>query len=123
MMVICILPFFNQLAGAYLTINLLFQIKIIAGLAALLLLLSLAAGLYPALFLARFKSTDVFRNVIKAGKDSWLRKTLVTTQFAFSILLIIATIIVNKQMHFLGTKDLGFDKDQLVVLQLGKYRP
>ena len=84
----------------------------------LLILLSLAAGLYPAIFLARFKSTDVFRNVIKAGKDSWLRKTLVTTQFAFSILLIIATIIVNKQMHYMGTKDLGFDKDQLVVLQL-----
>lgn len=113
-----ILPLFNQLAGAHLTIELLLQSKITTALFALLILLSLAAGLYPAIFLARFKSTDVFRNVIKAGKDSWLRKTLVTTQFAFSILLIIATIIVNKQMHYLGTKDLGFDKDQVVVLQL-----
>jgi putative ABC transport system permease protein len=56
--------------------------------------------------------------VIKAGKDSWLRKTLVTTQFALSVLLIIATIVVNKQMHYLSTKDLGFNKDQVVVLQL-----
>lgn len=113
-----ILPLFNQLAGAHLTTGLLFQIKVVGALLGLLFLLSMAAGLYPAIFLARFKSTDVFRNVIKAGKNSWLRKTLVTTQFAFSILLIIATIVVNKQMHFLGTKDLGFDKDQVAVLQL-----
>ena len=113
-----VLPLFNQLAGAHLTVNLLFQTEIAGALLGLLFLLSIVAGLYPAIFLARFKSTDVFRNVIKAGKDSWLRKTLVTTQFAFSILLIIATIVVNKQMHYLGTKDLGFDKDQVAVLQL-----
>lgn len=113
-----ILPLFNQLASSHLTLDLLFQIKIGEALLVLLFLLSVAAGLYPAIFLARFKSTDVFRNVIKAGKDSWLRKILVTTQFAFSILLIIATIVVNKQMNYVGTKDLGFDKDLLVVLQL-----
>ena len=113
-----VLPLFNQLAGAHLAVELLFQVKIVGALFGLLLMLSFAAGLYPAIFLARFKSTDVFRNVIKAGKDSWLRKTLVTTQFAFSILLIIATIVVNKQMHYLGTKDLGFDKDQITVLRL-----
>ncbi|MEP7253834.1 MAG: ABC transporter permease, partial [Ginsengibacter sp.] len=113
-----VLPLFNQLANAQLTIEILLQAKIAAALIGLLFLLSLLAGLYPAIFLARFKSTDVFRNVIKAGKDNWLRKTLVTTQFAFSILLIIATIVVNKQMHFMATKDLGFDKDQVAVLQL-----
>ncbi len=117
-MVSVILPLFNELASAHLTLNILFQIRIIIALLSLLFLLSVIAGLYPAIFLARFKSTDVFRNVIKAGKDSWLRKTLVTTQFAFSILLIIATIVVNKQMHYLGTKDLGFNKDQVAVLQL-----
>ncbi|MEP6583753.1 MAG: ABC transporter permease [Ginsengibacter sp.] len=113
-----VLPLFNDLAAAHLTIDLLFQIKTAGALLGLLLLLSVCAGLYPAIFLARFKSTDVFRNVIKAGKDGWLRKTLVVTQFAFSILLIIAAIVVNKQMHFLGTKDLGFDKEQVIVLRL-----
>ena len=113
-----VLPLFNQLANAQLTIGILLQARIIAALVGLLFLLSLIAGLYPAIFLARFKSTDVFRNVIKAGKDNWLRKTLVTTQFAFSILLIIATIVVNKQMNFMATKDLGFDKDQVAILQL-----
>jgi putative ABC transport system permease protein len=112
------LPFFNQIANTGLSTDVLFQGKIMGGLVALLLLVSLAAGLYPAIFLSRFKSTDVFRNVIKAGKDSWLRKSLVTIQFGLSVVLIIATIVVNKQMQFLGTKDLGFNKDQVVVLPL-----
>ena len=84
----------------------------------LLIVISIIAGLYPALFLTRFKSTDVFRNVIKAGKDKWLRKSLVTTQFALSILLIIATIVVNNQMNYLAKKDLGFEKEQVVVVPL-----
>jgi putative ABC transport system permease protein len=113
-----VFPLFNQLANTQLSVELLMQPKIILALLGLLMMLSIVAGLYPAIFLARFKSTDVFRNVIRAGKDSWLRKTLVTTQFALSILLIIATIVVNSQMHYLGTKDLGFNKDQVVVLQL-----
>ena len=113
-----LLPYFNRLANTQLNINLLLQPAIAALLFALLLLLSVIAGLYPAVFLARFRSTDVFRNVIKAGKDSWLRKSLVTIQFALSVLLIIATIVVNHQMHYLATKDLGFNKDQVVVVQL-----
>jgi putative ABC transport system permease protein len=113
-----LLPYFNHLANTQLNFNLLLQYKVVIALFGLLFLLSIIAGLYPAIFLARFKSTDVFRNVIRAGKDSWLRKSLVTTQFALSVLLIIATIVVNNQMHYLGTKDLGFNKDQVVVLQL-----
>src|SRR5204863_994421 len=113
-----VLPLFNQLANTQLSIDVLLQPRITASLVALLLLLSIIAGLYPAIFLARFKSTDVFRNVIKAGKDNWLRKSLVTTQFALSILLIIATIVVNNQMHFMANKDLGFQKEQVVVIPL-----
>jgi putative ABC transport system permease protein len=118
MIVSVILPFFNELANSEISMGLLLETKTAAALAALLFMLSVIAGLYPAIFLARFKSTDVFRNVIKAGKDRWLRKSLVTIQFALSVLLIVSTIVVNKQMHFLGTKDLGFNKDQVVVLQL-----
>lgn len=112
------MPLFNQLANTRIDADLLFQWKTVLALTALLLLISFIAGLYPAIFLSRFRSTDVFRNVIKAGKDSWVRKALVTTQFALSVLLIIATIVVNNQMHYLGTKDLGFDREQVVVLQL-----
>ena len=113
-----LLPLFNILADTQLTTALLFHPKLIFALAGLLLLISLIAGLYPAIFLARFKSKDVFRNIIKTGKDNWLRKSLVTTQFALSILLIIATIVVNNQMHYMATKDLGFQKEQVVVVPL-----
>jgi len=76
------------------------------------------AGLYPAIFLARFRSTDVFRSTVKAGKGMWVRKSLVTAQFALSLLLIVGTIIVQKQTRFMMTKDLGFDKEQVLVLHL-----
>ncbi|HXB10063.1 MAG TPA: ABC transporter permease [Puia sp.] len=111
-------PAFNSLAGSTLTPHLLIKPEVVAGLATLLLLVSLLAGGYPAFFLSRFRSADVFRNTIKAGKDSWLRKSLVTTQFSLSILLIIVTAVVQKQVNYLTTKDLGFDKEQLVIVQL-----
>ncbi len=116
--VIIALPFFNNLASSNLSIVSLVDIKVIAALLALLLIVSFIAGLYPAVFLSRFKSTDVFRNIIRAGKDNWLRKSLVTTQFALSILLIISTIVVNNQIHYITSKDLGFDKERVMVMEL-----
>ena len=118
LLVTILLPLFNSLADSQLTTALLFQPKVMIAITGLLLLISIIAGVYPAIFLSRFKSKDVFRNIIQAGKDSWLRKSLVTTQFALSILLIIATIVVNKQMNYMTTKDLGFEKKQLVTVPL-----
>ncbi|MES1225256.1 MAG: FtsX-like permease family protein, partial [Bacteroidota bacterium] len=117
-LVTILLPLFNSLADTALSSSLLFQPTIIIAIAILLLLISTIAGLYPAIFLSRFKSKDVFRNIIQAGKDSWLRKSLVTIQFALSILLIIATLVMNKQMKYMTTKDLGFQKEQLIVVPL-----
>jgi putative ABC transport system permease protein len=116
--VIITLPFFNQLTNANLQTSMLLQCNVVLSLSALLIIISMIAGLYPAIFLSRFKSTDVFRNVIRAGKNNWLRQGMVTTQFALSILLIIATIIVNRQTSFLVSKDLGFNKDRVAVIQL-----
>jgi len=112
------LPFFNGLANTQLEPGLLFKSDILFSLGILLLTISLIAGLYPAIFLSRFKSTDVFRNVLKSSKNNWLRQSMITMQFALSILLIIATIVVNHQIHYLASKDLGFDKDQVAVIQL-----
>ena len=116
--VLTILPFFNQLTNTDLQTSSLLQWNVALSLSGLLVIISVIAGLYPAIFLSRFRSTDVFRNVIRAGKNNWLRQSMVTTQFALSILLIIATIVVNKQMNFLVSKDLGFNKDRVAVVQL-----
>ncbi len=112
------LPWFNQLANANLSIQLLLQSKILVALLLLLLLISVIAGLYPAIFLSRFRSTDVFRNVVRGGKSVWLRQSMITTQFVLTLLLIIGTSVVNQQTHFLVSKDLGFNKDQVAVIQL-----
>ena len=116
--VIIILPFFNQLTNANLQTPLLLQWNVVLSLSGLLVIISVIAGLYPAIFLSRFRSTDVFRNVIRAGRNNWLRQTMVTAQFALSILLIIATIVVNRQTNFLVSKDLGFNKERVAVIQL-----
>ncbi|HET6769571.1 MAG TPA: ABC transporter permease [Chitinophagaceae bacterium] len=116
--VLLLLPPFNKLADSSLKSDLLFNPQIIIGLAGLLIVISVLAGLYPAIFLSRFRSTDVFRSIVKAGKGVWVRKLLVTTQFALSLLLIVATIIVQRQTRFMMTKDLGFDKEQVLVLRL-----
>jgi putative ABC transport system permease protein len=118
MLATALFPVFNALAASSLSLQSLLRWEIVAGLAGLLLLVSFLAGSYPAVFLSRFRSADVFRNTVKAGRDGWLRKSLVTTQFALSILLIIVTIVVNKQVNYITTRNLGFNKEQLVILQL-----
>ena len=111
-------PLFNKIAGTELTLSFLQTPVALVSLAVLLIIISVMAGLYPALFLSRFKSTDVFRNIVKAGKDNWMRKSLVTTQFALSILIIIATIVVNRQLRFMSSKDLGFNKEQILTVPI-----
>jgi len=117
-LVTILLPLFNDLADTDISPTILLKPELALTLALLLLLISIFAGLYPAVFLARYKSKDVFRNILKAGKDGWLRRSLVTTQFALSVLLIIATIVVNRQMNYMAHKDLGFAKDQVIVVPL-----
>ena len=118
LLVAILLPSFNGLTGSELKKMDLLEPQVMFSLATLLVFISLLSGLYPSVFLARFKTTDVFRNTVRSGKNSWMRTSLVTIQFSLSILLIIGTLVINKQIHFMADKDLGFQKDQVVVLQL-----
>ncbi len=84
-------------------------------------ILGTLAGLYPAVFLSGMKAIQVMKNNAgNAGKvrHAWLRKGLVVVQFTLSAILIICTLVVYNQMTFLHTKDLGFNKDQVILLQL-----
>lgn len=85
------------------------------------LLTGLISGSYPALILSGFKPVRVlYGRMEKAwGGDTFLRKFLVTLQFSLSIILIIGTITIYRQMEFIGDKYLGFQKEQVLVLQLG----
>lgn len=80
--------------------------------------LALAAGVYPAFILSGFHPADVLRGqVFLSGDRSLIRRGLVVLQFSISILLIVATLFVWRQLDYLQEKEIGFDKDQVVVLR------
>jgi putative ABC transport system permease protein len=92
------------------------SLKIIGMVAAATILL---ASIYPAWILSSFNPTEVLKsNFNKSAKGGLLRKSLVVLQFSFSIILIICTLIVSRQLHFIQTKELGFDKENIFTVEL-----
>ncbi len=111
------LPYFNTLLGARLTLSLLAKWYTIPGLILFTAFVALMAGSYPALFLSSFSPGVVLKGSIKNSKiTGQLRRVLVTVQFAVSILLIIGTMIMYRQINFMLRKDIGFNKEHLVVI-------
>ncbi|MGD1890660.1 MAG: FtsX-like permease family protein [Cyclobacteriaceae bacterium] len=112
-----LLPYFNDLSAKTLTfpwqawwfLPVLVVVAIVIG---------VLAGLYPSVYLSRFKPAQVLKGEVSRGsKSSKLRSALVIFQFTTSIILIISTAIVYQQMQFILTKDVGFDKEQVILLQ------
>jgi putative ABC transport system permease protein len=96
---------------------------ILIGIVGITVFVGIVSGSYPALFLSSFQPVAVFRGSLKAGKaNAMLRKALVIFQFALSIVFIIGTGIIYDQLRFIRNRDLGFDKEQIVVLPMGDPR-
>jgi putative ABC transport system permease protein len=120
-----LLPAFNAFTGKELSVNTNTDPRIWFGISGIVLLVTLAAGLYPALFQAGLNPLSLLKTKMRLGKGNIsLRQALVVFQFTVSIVLIAATIIIYKQMKFVNQKDMGFDKDKLVVVDInsGKVR-
>ncbi len=110
-----LLPSFNALVGK--NLQFIFGAKIILGLMVIVLLVGLLAGLYPAFVLSNFNPVMVMKgNFTGSTKGSWLRNGLVVFQFMISIVLIVSTVIVSRQMDFIQMKDLGFDKEKVLMI-------
>ncbi|MGD1893642.1 MAG: ABC transporter permease [Cyclobacteriaceae bacterium] len=85
------------------------------------ILVGVLAGSYPAFYLTRFRPMQVLRGRLVAGsKNVYLRNSLVVFQFAISIVLIVCTLAVNRQLQYIRNKDLGFTKENVLVLDNGK---
>jgi len=113
-----VLPMFNNLSGKDLQIEYLLQPSLIIILILLILLISFLAGGYPAFFLSSFKPISALKSKFSGdGKNKSIRGGLVIFQFVVSSGLILATLIVNQQMDFIQSKELGFHKEQMLVLR------
>ena len=113
-----IYPVFNDISGKD------FSLKSLLNANAILLLISftcisgLLAGIYPAFVLSSFKPIEVLRGKFKTGKKGRsLRSGLVIFQFAISVTLIICTLVVNRQMEYMTSERLGFNKEQTVIIE------
>jgi putative ABC transport system permease protein len=111
------LRYFNFLFGKTLAFH--FQSWwVIPVLAACAVVIGLIAGLYPAFYLSSFRPSEVLKgNKSLGSKYSELRSTLVVFQFTVSVVLIVGTLVINEQMDYLLNKKLGFDKEQVLLLQ------
>lgn len=112
-----VLPLFNDLSAKSLSLSRVLNPDILLFLLALPFLVGLLAGSYPAFFLSAFKPTQVLKGKISLGAANGLfRNGLVVFQFAASIILIIGTMVVYQQLDYIQSKNLGFDKNQILVV-------
>jgi len=111
------LPLFNSVIGSELALNIVQTPWLISGFLGLAVIVGMFAGIYPAFFLSSYNPVQVLKGHRKAGGvNSRLRRILVIFQFAISIGLIAGTIVVYKQIVFMKNKELGFDKEQVVII-------
>ena len=120
-LVYLLLPIFNDISGKQLQLNFSSNTNLIFGLIGVAFFTGIIAGSYPALFMARFQPVKILKGSFGfSSKGSQVRKILVVMQFAISICLIIATIIIYNQLNFMRNKDLGFNKESLIYVNLNK---
>ncbi len=111
-----LLPTFNSLTGKSISMNVLGNGGILLGLLCITAVTGLLSGSYPAFFLSSFKPVKILKSNIVLGSPGGgiLRKCLVVGQFSFTVVLILFTLVVFRQLHFIQNRDLGFDRDSII---------
>ncbi len=113
------LPFYNSLSGKQFSFLELLSLDNMLLVVAIVLVTGIIAGLYPAFFVSRFGPMEALKGQMTPGTSSSVfRKSLVVFQFAISVFLITSTITIYKQLVFLHEKDLGFDQEQLIAVNV-----
>ncbi|MFA5818054.1 MAG: FtsX-like permease family protein [Bacteroidales bacterium] len=111
------LPYFNNLLGAKLVLNLFAAWYTVPLLLLFSVFVGFLSGSYPAFFLSSFNPYEVLKSSVKNSmQNGRLRRVLVVFQFAVSILLIVGTMIMYRQIKYMLNKDVGFNKEQLIVI-------
>ncbi|MGE5521779.1 MAG: ABC transporter permease [Candidatus Dadabacteria bacterium] len=112
-----LVPVFNQLSGKNIHLNLLGP-WMVPILLLMVVLVGLVAGSYPSFYLSSFQPIDVLKGKLATGmKGASLRSILVVFQFTISIILIIGTVVIYSQLKYIRDKELGYDRDKVLVVQ------
>jgi putative ABC transport system permease protein len=118
---ILFLPAFNQLARKSFTADMFIRPDIILGCLAIVLVTGISAGCYPAFILSGFRPVAVLKGTAQTvGKGSVFRRLLVVFQFSVAVILMVGSLVIYSQIHFMMNKDLGYDKENLVTLDLNE---
>ena len=113
----CLLPAFNQLTGKHLEHGSFATPEFVSGVLVLIIAISFLAGSYPALILSNFQPVRVLKGSFKnTGQGQWIRKALIVFQFSISVVLIITTFIIQRQLTYIQNKKLGFDKEHVIIM-------
>ena len=119
LLVIVTMPVFRNISGKDLTLQSFLNPVFLLGLFGLFFIISLIGGSYPAFFLSAFRPVEVIQGTLRRGaKSSALRIVLVSFQFAVSIILIIGTFAVNRQLNYIRSKNLGYDKEHVISIRM-----
>jgi len=116
-----ILPLFNSVSGKDLNMQYSHNISLLIFLFSILTFTALISGLYPAVFISSILPVKAFKKTYKSGlKISLFRKSLVVIQFAVSLIFIISTLIILSQLQYMRTKDLGFNREHIVMIPINE---
>lgn len=111
------LPIFNELAGKRLTFDIWSGRYVLPMMGLIVVLVAVGAGLYPAVYLSRVPPIRSLKNIAASSRNGlWLRRGLVSIQFAVSIILIVSTVTVYRQLAFMRQEDLGLDEHRVIVV-------
>jgi putative ABC transport system permease protein len=116
-----ILPVFNSVTGKHFPTSLLTAPSFLLLCFGALLIIGICSGAYPAFAITALKPATVLKGNFKSsGKGIWLRQSLVVFQFSISIILIVGTIVILKQVNFIQNVRLGYDKENIIILPLDR---
>ena len=120
-LIVILLPKFNLLAGKSFDLHVIFSPAVLLSLTGTIVVVGIFGGSYPAFFLSQFSGVTVLKGEITQGSaGSLFRKILVVIQFTVSVIMIICTVVVFRQLNYLKTKDQGFDQKNIISLQLNR---
>ncbi len=119
-LVILVLPVFNELSNKALSFSYLFDVKLVLGYFLLFLFTGFLAGFYPALVISRFDPAETLYNRLRFSGKNYLAKGLVILQFTLATFLIIATLTIYSQFNYLTHQDLGYNDKNIVSIETGR---